>query len=185
MANRLYAIAYLLAVLAATLWHSVWILLAGLVLTALACGRDARRIVTRALGATAFFSGLASLVWVFLSARQGDVPVEGIARLNMRVLLLTMLGQLAASRLDIVALLDGSPPLRTLAVLVRAQVGVFRRLLSDYRLAVRSRTCRRPGLRDSQRISAAAGAGFLRRAQHEAAELTMGLQSRGVFDDQG
>lgn len=185
MTNKFKAFIYLTAIVAISYWHSPWLLLIGVLITGVICGRDLRRIALRALAATAFFCGILSLGWVILSLREGDIPATGILRFNLRVLLLTMLGQLAATRLDIVSLLDFHPPLQTLAVLIRAQIGVYRRLLVDYRQAVRSRTYRRPGLRGSQRISTSAAVGFLRRAEHEATELTLGLQSRGVFDDQG
>ncbi len=183
MRDRFLAALYLALVLAISLTHGVPRLgiFCGIVLVA--CGRDTWRLARRALLATAFFTGLVSLAWMMVTLLDGSVPVTGLIRLNLRVFTLTTLTFLAASRLDIIQITDPWPRLQTLVVLILAQVGVYGRLLRDFRLAAKSRTCRRPALKESLGMGAATGAAFLRRAEYAAEQMTQGMISRGFFLD--
>ena len=183
MRDRIEALVYLAAVLGLSLTHSLQhiAICCGLVL--ITCGRDAPRLARRALLATVFFTGLVSLAWLVASLWEGTVPTAALIRLNLRVFTLTTLTFLAVSRLDIRTITAFWPRLRTLAVLILAQVGVYRRLLSDFRLATKSRTWRRPAVKDSLGMGAATGAAFLRRAEYAAEQMTQGLVSRGFFLD--
>jgi len=160
-------------------------LAAGAVVVVIAGGRRAPRLARRAVLATAFFAGFVSLAWAVTAAVAGEVPWTAIVRLNLRVFALTTLTFTIAAHVDFERALAFAPKLQTLFVLIRAQVLVYRRLLVDFRLAARSRMCRRPAVRDSLRLGAAAGASFLRRAEQSSEELTQGMTSRGFFLDQG
>ena len=184
MRDRLLAIVYLAAVLAVSLNQDVRALGVFCALVLLAGGRDTPRLARRALLATVFFTGLVSLGWLVSSLFDGDVPVQALIRLNLRVFTLTTLTFLAVTRLDIRQITAFWPRLRTLAVLILAQVSVYRRLLGDFQLATRSRTWRRPALKNSLAMGAATGAAFLRRAEHAAEQMTQGMISRGFFLDQ-
>jgi cobalt/nickel transport system permease protein len=184
MRDRIYLIGYLATVVLLTSIHDLRWLLPALLIIGLFCGRDLPRILKRAALATAFFCTLISLGWLLSSLRHGDVPWLAIGRLNVRVLTLTMLGFLLTARINLDAALAWSPRLLTLSILIRSQLQTFRRQLDDYRLATRSRTCRRFGLRDGQRAGGAAVAGLLQRAETASQDITMGMSSRGFFLDQ-
>ena len=185
MRDRVLALVYLAAILAISMNQDVRVLGIFCVLVLLACGRQGPRLARRALLATVFFTGLVSLAWLATSFVDGTIPTTALIRLNLRVFTLTTLTFLAASRLDIRRITAFWPRLRTLVVLILAQVGVYRRLLSDFRLAAKSRTWRRPALKDSLGMGAATGAAILRRAEHEAEQMTHGMISRGFFLDPG
>lgn len=179
--DRILFVAYLAALVAISLVQDLrW--LAGCALAvALLAGPSAPRLLKRAVLATLFFAGSVSAAWIVASALAGDVPWRAIARLDLRVLTLTLLTFTVAGRLDFEAMTSFSPRLQTLTVLIIAQVKVYRRLLTEFRLAGRSRMARRPAVRDSLKLGAAVGASFLIRAEQSAEELTQGMTSRGFF----
>ncbi len=183
--DRLGLIVYLAALLFLSMTQQMHWLLAGALVVLIAGGRQAPRLARRAILATVFFAGLVSATWAISAALQGEVPWAALARLNLRAFALTLLTFTAAANVDFEAALSFSPRLQTLFVLIRAQLLVYRRLLADFRLAARSRMCRRPAVRDSVQLGAAAGASFLRRAEQSSEELTQGMTSRGFFLDQG
>ncbi|MBU8869611.1 MAG: hypothetical protein KOO60_01935 [Gemmatimonadales bacterium] len=183
MRDRLLAVIYLASVLAVSMNQDVSVLGVFCALVLLACGRQITRLARRALLATAFFTGLVSLAWLATSLLEGTVPVMGLIRLNLRVFTLTTMTFLVASRLDILQITAFWPRFRTLIVLILAQIGVFRRLLGNLRLAAKSRTWRRPALKDSLGMGAATGVAILRRAEYAAEQMTQGMISRGFFLD--
>jgi len=183
MRERILFAVYLALVVAISVTQN-FVSLTGMGLVVLAvAGRDAPRLVRRAALAAGFFTGLVSLAWLVTAWIDGTVPWAALIRLNLRVFTLTLLTFTATERLDFERILAFAPRLQTLFVLIRAQVQVYRRLLADFRMAARSRTCRRPTLRDSLRLGAATGAAFLRRAEHSAEQMTQGMTSRGFFLD--
>jgi energy-coupling factor transporter transmembrane protein EcfT len=75
---------------------------------------------------------------------------------------------------------------RTLLFIVTiayAQILTLGRVLEDFRLALRSRALRRPGLRDLYRHRAAAGSFLFSRSLENAGEINQAMKSRGFFDD--
>ena len=183
MRDRLLAALYFASVLSISMVQDVRALAVICALVLLIGGRGTPRRARRALLATGFFTGLVSLAWLITSLIEGSVPVQALLRLNLRVFTLTTLTFLAVDRLDLRRITAFAPRLQTLVVLILAQIGVYRRLLGEFRLATRSRTYRRPALRESIHMGAAQGATFLRRAEHEAGQLTQGMTSRGFFLD--
>lgn len=185
MRDRLTALLYIVLVVGVSVTHDLRLLAgcaAALVAASLPLGL---RPVRRSLLAVGFFTGLVSIAWLVTTLPGGQTPWAALARLNLRAFVLTSLTFLAGELVDVRSLTAGHPRLRTFVVLNLAQVGGFRRLLGDFRLAARSRTCRRPTVRESVTHGAAVGATFLRRAEHAAAELTQGMTSRGFFLDPG
>ena len=185
MRDRFLAVLYIGLVVTISMVQDIRVLGALCALILLAGGRDTPRLAGRALLAAGFFTGMVSLGWLITSLLDGNIPVQALVRLNLRVFTMTLLTFLAVTRLDIRQITAKAPRLQALAVLILAQVGVYRRLLGDFRLATRSRTCRRPALRDSVGMGAAIGATFLRRAEYAAEQLTQGMTSRGFFLDPG
>jgi hypothetical protein len=183
MRDRFLAVLYLVAVVTISATQDIRALAVCCALILLAGGRRSPRLARRALLATGFFTGLVSVAWLVAALFKGTVPTEALIRLNLRVFAMTTLTFVAVARLDLRQITAFAPRLQTLVVLILAQIGVYRRLLGDFRMATRSRTFRRPALRESVGKGAAVGATFLRRAEHEAAQLTQGMVSRGFFDD--
>lgn len=183
MRDRLLALLYVIIVVTASMIQDVRVLGLLCALVLIAGGPRTPRLARRALLATGFFAGLVTLAWMVTAAIDGTVPWLALIRLNLRVFTLTSLTFLAVDRLDPQRITAGAPRVQALTVLILAQVGVYRRLLGEFRLAHRSRTCRRPAVRESVAMGAALGATFLRRAEHEAGQLTQGMTSRGFFHD--
>ncbi len=183
--DRTGLIIYLAALLFLSMTQQMRWLTAGAIVVLIAGGRQAPRLARRAILATAFFAGLVSAAWAVSAALEGDVPWIALARLNLRVFTLTLLTSTAAANVNFESALAIAPRLQTLFVLIRAQVQVYRRLLTDIRQAARSRMCRRPAVRDSVQLGASVGASFLHRAEQSSEELTQGMTSRGFFLDQG
>lgn len=183
MRDRWLLAMYLATVLLMSLLQDVRALSASLIVIAALCGRDLWRIARRAILATAFFTTLVSGLWLLSAWRLGDIPWAAVLRLNLRVLVLTASGFLAADRIRLDRALSATPRLAALAVLIRSQQRVFIRLLADQRLAVRSRCCRRLGWRDRRRVNAAAVAAVLQRTEFASRDLTQGMVARGFFLD--
>lgn len=183
MRDRLLLLVYLVAVVAATTIHRpVWLGSAAL-LVLLSAGPGAARLLSRVLKAALPFTLAVSLGYLLLA--RDDLPAAGriLALLNTRVLLLVALAFRVLPALDLPRALGFSPTLRFVLILATSQVLTFRRLFGDFRLALAARTTRRVGLLTALRHGAATGAWFLRRAEHDATEMTQALTARGFFLD--
>jgi len=174
---------YLIAVVAVTLIHSPAWLAVGLGLTLLASGREAAQILRRAIFAVLAFNLLISLSYAMLAWLHDISPWQTLLRLNLRVLLLTALSFLCIARVNLFRALDFSPSLTYALGLAYSQALTFRRAHADFRLALASRSLKRPSLIDRYRASAAAAAWFLEKALHAAAQSAQALRSRGFFHD--
>lgn len=181
--DRIYLLLYLGAVLAATWVHAPAWLAAGLGLTLLVAGRDAWPLVRRALLAVLAFNALISLSYAGMAWLQGFSPWDTLLRLNLRVLLLTCLTFLFIARANLFRALDFSRSLVYVLGLAYSQALTFRRAHEDFRLALASRSLRRPGLRERYRASAAAASWFLEKSLHAATQSSQALRSRGFFHD--
>ncbi|MCU0933936.1 MAG: ABC transporter permease [Thiobacillaceae bacterium] len=181
--DRLLLYLYLAGILAATLVHDpVW-LCAGLVLVLLLAGGDAWRLLRRALLAILAFNTLISLSYALMAWWQDISPWLTLARLNLRVLLLTSLTFLFIARANLFRALDFSKGLTYVLGLAYSQALTFRRAHEDFRLALASRSLRRPRLMDRYRASAAAASWFLEKSLHAATQSAQALRSRGFFHD--
>ncbi|OYY92523.1 MAG: hypothetical protein B7Y41_15680 [Hydrogenophilales bacterium 28-61-23] len=181
--DRAALLLYLIAVLAATLIHDpVW-LAAGLGLALLASGRAAAGILRRALLAVLAFNLAISLSYAVMAWLQDFSPWQTLIRLNLRVLLLTVLSFLFIARANLFRALDFSQGLTYVLGLAYSQALIFRRAHEDFRLALDSRSLRRPRLIDRYRASAAATAWFIEKSLHAATQSAQALRSRGFFND--
>jgi cobalt/nickel transport system permease protein len=183
MKDRLLLLLYLGAVVAATFVHDPVRLAGALAVVLLGCGGRAPRVLGRALRAAAPFAAAVSLGWLAASWWEERPAGAALLRLNLRVLLMTCLTFALAVRIDLQRALGFSRTLRFALALAVSQVLTFRRLYADFRLALRSRSPRRASAATSLRHGAAAGAWFLRRAEHDAAEIAQALDARGFFLD--
>lgn len=183
MRDRLLLAVYLITVVAVTLIHHPAAL--GLLLTlALALtGPRAFTLLGRAAVAVLAVNVPLSGGYVLAAELAGGPWLMLILRLNLRVMLLTVLTLWITPRIDLRQAAGFSPSLRFLTVLVCSQIQRFGRLAADYRLAQRSRCPRPPGLRDRYRGAVRQTGALLERGNAGSTELVQGMQSRGFFDD--
>ena len=183
MKDRALLLAYLVAVVAATLVHDPLVLGAAAAVVLVSAGRGLPRLLRRMLRAALPFALAVSLG--YLVAARGDLPTAGMVllRLNLRVLLLVGLAFRVLPTLNLQRALGFSATLRFVLVLATSQVLTFGRLFTDFRQALTARTPRRVGLLTALRHGAATAAWFLRRAEHDATAMTQALDARGFFLD--
>lgn len=181
--ERALLIGYGLAVLAATLVHDPLLLAFGLGLTLLLAGRVAPTVLRRTLRAVLIFNLAVSLGYLLLAWLRGFSPWHTLLLLNLRVLLLTALTFTFIARVNLFKALDFSRNLTWLLGLAYSQALAFRRSYEDFRLALVSRSLRRPRLADRYRASAAAASWFLDKGLATARETAQALRARGFFHD--
>jgi cobalt/nickel transport system permease protein len=181
--DHVYLLLYLAAVITVTLIHSSLWLAAGLVLVFMMAGRDAARLLRRAVLTVLAFNMVISLSYAVMAWVQDFSPWEALLRINLRVILLTLLTFLFAARVNLFRALDFSKSLTFVLGLAYSQALTFRRAHDDFRLALASRSLKRPRLMDRYRASAAAASWFLEKSLHVATQSSQALRSRGFFHD--
>jgi energy-coupling factor transporter transmembrane protein EcfT len=181
MKDRLALLAYLAAVVAATLVHDPRWLGAGLAVALLAAGRDAPRLLRRTILAMLAFSAVVSVGYVVGGWLAGNLSPEYLIRINIRVCLLTFLTSLMVSRVDFLRALNFSRLASYLATLILSQTVTFRRLFEELRQAADSRRLRRLPLRAGYAQSAAAAVHLFDKAERTTAEIALAMRSRGFF----
>ena len=183
MRSRIALLAYLAAVVLGTTVHEIGWLALGLALVLALAGRDWLRILRRACIAILLFNLVITLSYGVLAGLRGTFSLEFVVLVNLRVLLLTSLTFLFASRVNPFEALSFSRNLTYLFTLSYSQSMAFKQTLANFRLAFRSRCIERVGLRDRYRHSAKMGVYFLDKSLHRATEITRVMRSRGFFDD--
>jgi cobalt/nickel transport system permease protein len=181
--DTFYLLVYLAAVLLIPLLHSVEAIAVALALALLLSGRDALRIASRAALAILFFTGVVSIGYAIASAVRGGPSWRYLLLLNLRAFLLCYLTVLFARKANPLRALSFSSGAAYVFVLAYSQLTTMRRMLWDFRLALRSRTLGRLHLRDLYRHSAASGSTLIVKGMHQAGEITMAMRARGFFDD--
>lgn len=183
MSQRAWLFAWLLAVVGVTLVHAPLWLAGGLVLALAASGRGRLALLLRALRLVAPVLLLISAGYLAAAWLSGAPAWEYLLLLNLRVSLLALLSTWMMRDLDLDRALQGRPRLQRWLSIVRGQVEVFRRLASEYRAAVQSRSTVPPTLAQRYRAGAALGLAALDKAVYNAEALTQGMRSRGALDD--
>ncbi|MFP5507400.1 MAG: ABC transporter permease [Gammaproteobacteria bacterium] len=179
--ERALLIAYVVAVLAATLVHEPLLLALGLGMTLLLAGRAAPTVLKRTVRAVLAFNLAVSLGYVLLAWLREFSPWHTLLLLNLRVLLLTGLTFTFIARVNLFKALDFSRTLTWLLGLAYSQALAFRRSYGDFRLALTSRSLQRPRLADRYRASAAAASWFLDKGLATARETAQALRARGFL----
>lgn len=183
MRQRTLLLVYAAAVIALSAVHDLRFLAGAVIAVYGLAGRDAWRVARRAGAAVFLFTAVVSLSYALVSWAQGTFRGEYLLRTNLRVFALTSATLLLARRIQLAKALSFSPALGRLATITAAQIGAFRRLGNDLRLALRSRTLGPLGLRDLHRHAAASGSLLLEQAVERSAEVTRAMRSRGAFDE--
>lgn len=177
---------YLAVVVALTHVHDPRFLIALLgaaVLALLLLERNARDLLKRAFLAVALVNATVSTGYLVAALWHGEPWLEVVIRLSARVFLLTLLTLWVARRIDWRTAARRWPALRFLLVISEAQIRAFQRLLTEYRLAWRSRTTGRPSLAVRYRGSAHQVGVLMDRALAQGEEVTRAMRSRGAMDD--
>ncbi len=184
MKDRLLLALYLVLVIAATMIHNpLWLGIA-LVCTITSATRKIPTVGRRTLRAALPFALSVSLG--FLIVGRSNLHDTGLAllRLNLRVLLMTGLAFRILPSINLSRALGFSETLQYVVTLTTAQLLSFRRLFTDFRQALETRSPQGVGLLVAIRHGASTAAWFLRRAEHDATELTQAMTTRGFFLDQ-
>ena len=182
MRARAALLAYLAAIVLATLVHQIGLLALGLLLVLALAGRGWLRILRRACIAILLFNLVVTLSYGIVAGIQGTFSLEFVVLVNLRVLLLTCLTFLFAARVNPFEALAFSRTLTYLFTLAYSQSMAFKQASEDFRLAFKSRCIEEVGLRDRYRHSAGVGAHLLDKSLHNATEITHVMRSRGFFD---
>ncbi|KQP39748.1 hypothetical protein [Pseudorhodoferax sp. Leaf274] len=178
--------AYLLAVLGVGLVHDARALAIGLVLALGLAGPQRWRLLRRCVVAVLAFNLAVSGGWllqVWLQGRPLAPLAEPLLVMNLRVLLLVLLGLGLVARVNVLQALAFAPTLQFLATLAAGQALVFARLVRAHGLAFRSRTAGAGGLRARARHGAATASHLLDHAVAGAQASAMAVRARGGFDD--
>lgn len=183
MSPRGWLVLYAAFVLAVSFLHRPDGLALALALGVAAAGRAGPSILRRAALAVLLFGGVVSAAHVWLSLAAGGDPWPWVLRTNLRALALTTASLALVRRVPpsrLAALHDG---LRPVVMIALAQISAVRKLVRDARLALSSRSFRRPGPALLVRHGGATGGALLRKAARDLTLTTQALDSRGAFLD--
>jgi cobalt/nickel transport system permease protein len=178
-----WLLAYLAAVVGTSLVHDWRALAAGLLLVLALAGPPRWRLLRRSLLAVLAFNLTVSAGLVAQWAWQDRPLAEPLARMNLRVLLLVLLGFWFVARVNLLQALACAPTLQFLATLAAGQAQVLARLVREHGLAFRSRTAGAGGLRARSRHGASVAGHLLDKAVANAQVSAMALRARGGLDD--
>jgi len=174
---------YAAAVVAATTIHHVVFLGLVFAVASVIAGRDWGRVAGGALKAILFFNSVVTVSYTIVSVVQDGFSLEYVVLVNIRVFVLTFLTFLAARRINILRAVSFSRTLSYVITLALGQLVTFRRMLVDFRMAMASRSIRRPAMKDMYRHAASSASFFFLKALNDSTEITDGMKSRGFFDD--
>lgn len=181
-----WLLVYLAAVLCASLVHDARVLGVALVLALLLAGRLRWRLLRRCVWAVLAFNFAVSAGLLLQAAWQGR-PLAGLAepllRMNLRVLLLVLLGFWFVARVNLLQALSFAPTLQLLATLAAGQAQAFARLVREHGLAFRSRTAGAGGMGARAHHGAATAGHLLDQAVAAAQRSALAVRARGGFDD--
>jgi cobalt/nickel transport system permease protein len=185
MIDRLLLVAYGIAVLAATLFHSHWVL-AGLLLAA-ACwaGSQWWQLARRALLALALFTSVVLLAYSVSALIQDKFSWHHVSLIALRVLTLTYLTFVMSRRVNLFEAFSFSKTLLYVATLATSQALTMRRMLGEFRMALRSRLIGRPARCTLLQHAGVTAAYFVEKSISDATEIAQAMRSRGFFDADG
>jgi cobalt/nickel transport system permease protein len=183
MKDRAALAAWLAAVVAVTLVHMPTVLAGLLLLVVLVSGRGRGALLWRALRLVLPVLMLISAGYLAMAWFSGTLAWPYLLLLNLRVLLLALLTAWMVRDVRLERAFAGNPAVLRWLAIVRGQVHVFRRLATEYRAAVQSRSTVPPTLGQRYRAGATVGLAVLDKAVYNSEALTQGMRSRGALDD--
>lgn len=175
-------IGYLAVMIAITCIHSLAVLALLLAAAIAIAGTRTIRLARRALVAIVLFNSIVTVAYVIMAGLRGTFDPWYVALVNLRVFTLTFLTFLLADTINPFRAFAFSRSLSFLLILAFSQITTFRRLFTDFRMALGSRSPRRPSRRDLYRHAAATGSFFISKGMRDATEIAQGMTSRGFFD---
>jgi len=183
MKDRLLLLLYFAAVILITSIHQLGFLLVCLGLVFILSGKQLLTIFKKAVIAVAAFNLVVTISYIVISSLRGEMSPTYVALLNLRVMTLTSLTFLTFDRVNLFKALAFSRSLMHLLVLAYSQTLTLLRLFEEFRSSLKSRSLRRPGLKDLYRHGASTGAHLTHKSLHDAAETAQAMKSRGFFND--
>ncbi len=183
MKDRVALLAYVGTILAGTMVHDPGILALGLALVLALAGRYRMQILRKACLAVVFFNIVVSASYTVLAGLAGTFSAHYLALVNLRVLFLTCLTFLFVTRVNPFKALAFSSSLTFLFTLAYGQAMALGQVLTNFRMAFKSRSIAPVRLRDRYQHSAATGGMLLDKALHNATEIGDVMRSRGFADD--
>lgn len=177
--------AYALALIALSFLHHPGMLAALLALALLGAGRQAWPLLKRSLAAILVFNLSVSLGYLALQAWQGQMGTATghyLLTMNLRVLLMVLLGGWLLTRVNLLQALAPWPTATLILTLALGQIETYRRLLADFRLAFLSRHPEPPRLQARLRHGACQAGTLLDKSLAASTEASQALRSRGAFD---
>jgi cobalt/nickel transport system permease protein len=174
---------YLFAVVAVTLIHQPLYLLIGLIAAILLSGALRWRLLRKAFLSMLLFNATVSLGYLVIATMRDEFQVDYLVLMNVRVLLLLMLGFWLSSRINFANALRFSPTLTFLTTLATGQIRLMSRVIKDYREAFESRCLKKPNWRERTRLAVAQTEAVVEQSHHAATEISQAMRSRGVFND--
>jgi len=181
--SGLILLLYLITVITVTSLHSLFFILAAQAIVIAITGSNFPRIAKKAAIAILLFNSIVTISYTAISLHRGDFSGYYVILINSRVFLLTTMTFLLADRINLFEALSFSRSLVYLLTLAYSQTLMFRRLFEDFRMAHKSRTLLRPSVGDLYRHGGTTGSYFIRKALHNASEITQAMKSRAFFDD--
>lgn len=181
--DRLLLILYAVLVVAATMiqdWRGLAVLL---VFVLIAAGRDAPRVVRGAARAVVLFSVIVLASYTVVALYRGQFSAQYLVRTALRVSAIACLTFLLPLRVNLLRAFAFSRSLVWLITIAYGQAQALRRTMTDFRLALQSRSLTAPRLRDRYRHAAALAGYLLRRAVRDAAEVSQAMTARGFGHD--
>ncbi len=183
MKDRAALILYLGAVVFITSVHDLFLLAAVLTLTLLMAGGCRFKIAKKAALAILMFNSVVTVSYIVVTWLEGGFSAGYVALMNLRVFLLTYLTFLLNERVNLFRAFGFSPTLMYLVSLAYSQAVLFRRLLVDFRQALKSRTLERLALADLYRHRSRVASFFVSKSMADATVVTEAMKSRGFFND--
>jgi cobalt/nickel transport system permease protein len=174
----LYCIA-MVAISSLTDWPSVTILF---LIAALVFYRDAVQAIAKSVVLVGPFLLVTAAATVLYSrlVSGGYNNWELVGTMSARVLLLAFLTFVFVRRVNLIEALSFSRSLSVILAVAMAQIFLYRRLATDFQLALRSRSARKPGALGTLRgASTLTGSCLLSSIQH-GREVADAMRSRGV-----
>jgi len=178
-----WLLAYLASVVGVTFVHEPAWLAAALAMAVAAAGTSRWRLLRRTVLAVLAFNLAVSAGYVLVAWWQGGYSGRYLLMINLRVVLLVFLGFWFISRVNVLRALAFSRTLAFVATLAVGQIGTFKRIIRNFRLAFVSRNPVRASLASRGRHAAAQAGHLLDKSVCGAADTAMAMRSRGCFDD--
>jgi cobalt/nickel transport system permease protein len=171
------------AVVGVTLLHEPAWLAAALLAVLIGSGSGRGALLSHALRAVLPVLALISAGYLVMGWLSASLAWSYLLLLNLRVLLLAVLTVWMVREVNLDRALQRSPAALRWLSIVRGQVVVFRRLATEYRAAVQSRSTKPPTLRQRYRAGSVLALAALDKAVHNSEALTQAMRSRGALDD--